>query len=207
MIRIIIADDHAMFRHGLRQVLCDQPDMTIVAEASSLADLKACLATPADVAILDLSMPDVTGTELVTTVADAAPHLKKIILTMYPEDQLALHLIAAGAYAYLNKTRPPAELLLAIRKAVRGERYLTDTLSDVASGAASAPKLPHETLSSREYQVFLLAIQGRSPQEMAAALELGASTISTHLSGVKQKLGVTTVSEILLYGHRVGLLG
>ncbi|MBT9554490.1 MAG: response regulator transcription factor [Myxococcales bacterium] len=207
MIRIIIADDHAMFRHGLRQVLGDQPDMTIVAEASSLAELRSCLATPADIAILDLSMPDVTGTELVTAVAAAAPHLKKIILTMYPEDQLALHLIAAGAYAYLNKTRPPSELLLAIRKAVRGERYLTDTLSEVASATAPTPKLPHETLSSREYQVFLLVLQGRSPHEMATALELGPSTISTHLSGVKAKLGVSTLSEILIYGHRVGLLG
>lgn len=208
-IRVIVADDHTMLRDGLRRVLGDQEDMALVAEAENLERLLACLAeTPADVVLLDLSMPGAGGAELLAAVRGAAPGVRVVILTMYPEDQLALHLLGQGASAYLSKTRTPREILTAIRRAAAGEPYLTDTLAEMTGldGPRESTRLPHERLSVREYQVFILTLQGRTPTEIAAELEVGQSTVSTYLAGVRQKLGVTTSLEIVLYGHRVGLL-
>ncbi len=217
MIEILIADDHAVLRHGVRQVIDGQPDMRVALEVSTAQALLDALsvAPPSEATrrrqllVLDLSLPDMSGMDLLRAVRAAAPQLRVVILTMYPEDQLALHMLDAGAAAYLSKSRPPSELLAAIRTVAAGRRYLTDTLSsmDSASAPTRASELPHERLSAREYQVFILLVQGKAPSEVAGLLGVASSTVSTHIANLKVKLAASTVQDIILYAHRVGLLG
>ena len=209
MIRVFIADDHAMLRGGLELMLAATDDMEVVGTA---ADGRAALASPAidacDVLILDLSLPGVSGAEVLRRLHERRPELPIVILSMYPEDQYALHLLREGASAYLSKDRPPEDLLAALRKTAAGGIYLTDTLTEQtlrAKGAAEGP--PHTRLSPREHEVFQLVLSGRSVSEIAAELDLGMSTVSNHLRHVKDKLGVHTTAEIIGYAHRAGLPG
>jgi DNA-binding NarL/FixJ family response regulator len=180
--------------------------------AGTAADGRAALLAPAldtcDVLLLDLSLPRVSGAEVLRQIHARRPHLPIVILSMYPEDQYALHLMREGAAAYLSKDRPPEELLAALRKVAAGSSYLTDTLAKQAlRGKAADEGLPHTRFSPREHEVFLLVVAGRSVSEIAAELDLGVSTVSNHLRHVKDKLGVRTVAEIIGYAHRAGLPG
>lgn len=208
MIRVFIADDHSVVRHGLKLML-EASDMVVVGTA---ADGHAVLRAPAidacDVLILDLSLPRIGGAEVLRQIRSRLPDLPIVILSMYPEDEYALHLLREGASAYLSKDRPPEELVAALRKAAAGGSYVTDTLAEHAlRGHAAAPSLPHTRLSPREQQVFRLLVEGRSVSEIAAEINVSMSTVSNHLRHIKEKLGARTVAEVIGYAHRVGLLG
>jgi DNA-binding NarL/FixJ family response regulator len=207
VIHVFIADDHAVLRAGLELMLAATDDLTVVGTA---ADGRAVLLHPAldacDVLILDLSLPKVSGVEVLRQIHERRPDLPIVILSMYPEDQYALHLLRAGASAYLSKDRPPEELLAALRKVAGGGSYLTDTLAEHAlrgKGGGEAP--PHERLTPREREVLLLLVDGRTVSEIAAEIDLGLSTVSNHLRHIKDKLGVRTNAEIVGYAHRAGL--
>lgn len=205
MIRAYLADDHEIVRAGVRRLLETQTDFVVVGEAADGATLlRELRTTELDVLVLDLSLPDISGLPLIRTLGESGYRFPIVVLTAYPEDQLGAHLLRAGASAYLCKSRSPDELLAALRVVAAGGRYVTDTLQALDSGASETA--PHERLSARESQVFFLVISGKTISEVAYTLELSISTVSNHVAGIREKLGTASVSDIVLYAHRVGLL-
>jgi DNA-binding NarL/FixJ family response regulator len=207
MIRVFLADDHAIVRDGLRRLITETEGMVVVGETHrgqvvlDRAEVEAW-----DVLVLDLSLADIGGIEVLRRLRQRKPTLPIVILSMYPEEQYAARLLRMGAAAYLSKGRSSDELVSAIRATALGRRYVTSTaanaLLDVPDGGA-----PHERLSQREHQVFVLVTQGRAPGEIAAELDLTPSTVSSHLAKIREKLGVRTNGEVIQYAYRAGLAG
>jgi two-component system, NarL family, invasion response regulator UvrY len=208
MIRVFVADDHAIVRDGLRRLFEATPDMRLVGQASDGRELLVAAETGEwDVLVLDLSLPRVSGTEVLRRLRASKPKLPILVLSMYPEKQYGVRLMRAGASAYLSKERTGDELLDAIRRLARGGVYVTETVAGQAlHSGATTEKAPHEALSAREHQIFLLVIQGQAGTEIAAELDLTASTVSTHLSRIKEKLGAHSVADVVSYAHRMGLV-
>jgi len=203
MIRAFIADDHAIVREGMRRLFETSGDIVVVGEATDgRAVLVAAEHHEWDVLVLDLSLPVVSGLEVLRRLHRDHPTLPVVVLSMYPEEAFAPRVLAEGAVAYVSKERPLADVEAAIRRAVNRAPAARLT----PAGDTPRPALPHETLSAREYQVFLLILEGRSNVEIAAELDLVASTVSNHLAKVKLKLGAHTIAEIVAYGHHVGLV-
>jgi len=207
VIRVCIADDHSVLRRGLRGLIDGEEDMRVVAEAADGAALMEALAEHRPrVLVLDLSMPGSSGGALLTEILDRYPRLAVCIFSMSPEDPMALRLLRQGALGYLSKTRPPEDLLRAIRRVATGRRYLTDTLGELALDTPEGEQAPHARLSRRENQVFMLLIDGATVSEVANALDISPSTVSNHVAHVKTKLGANSKGEILRYAVRAGLL-
>lgn len=208
MIRVFLADDHVLVRDGLRRILDHTEGVQVVGEASDgQAALEELSTTPCDVLVLDLNMPGLGGIDVLRHVKAAHPRLAVLVLSMYAEDQYAARLLRAGASGYLAKGRSSDELVEAIRKVAAGGRHVTPEVAEhllsLAEGGAAAP---HEGLSQREHQVFMLLAQGRSPSDIAAELSVGASTVSTYIARIKKQLGAQTIGDIVRYASRVGLL-
>ncbi len=208
MIRLLVVDDHALVRDGLRRVIELVPDMTVVAEAPDGATaLERAAETNIDVVTLDLSLPDIGGIELVRRLREANPFLRIVVLTMYPEDQLASHLFELGVMAYLSKSRSSDELITAIRTVHGGERIYPASVDPRHERLQTHPQgEPHNQLSPREFQVFMGLIEGQTPSEIANTMDLSPSTVSNHIAAVKSKLGAASNGDILRYASRVGLL-
>lgn len=206
-IRVFLADDHAIVRSGLERLISDASDMNVVGTASSSDEVIArARAEVWDVLVLDIGLPPAGGIEVLSLLRLEKPSLAIIIFTMHPEDRLAVRLLRSGASGFINKSRPPTEVIDAIRKVSSGGRYVPPAVGELLlDGPASAgPK--HETLTDREYQVFLLILEGRDPSDIAIALHLSPSTVSTHLRRIKEKLGTRTTADIIRYGFRTGLV-
>ncbi len=204
MIRVLLADDHAMFRHGIRRILSTEPDIEVVGEVGDGLEIFALLTTRrVDVLLLDLSLPGLSGVEILRRVVDEAPRVNVVVLTMYPEDTFAAWLIRQGAAAFVSKSAAPDVLIEAIRVAREGRIYWTDRLRGLDRHGESAP---HERLSPRERQVFMSLIAGRTVSETAHEIDLAVSTVSTLVKRIRQKLSVDSVAEMVLYAHRAGLL-
>ncbi len=196
MIRVFVADDHSIVREGLRAWVETLPDAAWAGGTGDGDDLLVRAAQePWDVLVLDLSLPGRPGTQLLREVRAIQPALRVVIFSMYPPEEYAAWALAAGASAYVAKAQP----LQALRDAVLG--------SPAAPESASSPRPPHERLSAREKEVFLAIARGRSPSEIAWDLEMAPSTVSTHLKGVRQKLGVRSTLEIAQYAARFGISG
>lgn len=208
MIRVFIADDHAIVRHGLRELISSTADMKVVGEATDgrqLLNLAPDL--DCDVVILDLSLPKVNGPEVLKRLKQVRPTLAILVLTMYPEDQYAVALLRSGASAYLCKDRPSTELLEAIRRVAAGGTYFTETIAQrFLASNTDENRPPHAALTAREHQVFTLVIQGRTGAEIAAELDLTAGTVSNHVAKIKEKLGAHSLAEIVRYAYRAGLI-
>jgi DNA-binding NarL/FixJ family response regulator len=210
MIRIFIADDHPIVRQGLRMLIGQQPDMEVVGEASDGRQvLTAERRGQWDILILDLSLPRIHGIEVLRRLRAELPQLRVVVLSMYPEDQYALRMIEEGAAAYLAKDLPPADLLQALRTVAMGGTFLSRGAAEQMrkSTAGGSARPPHHGLSAREHQVFTLIFQGRTVTEIAAELDLSVSTVSNHVSHIKEKLGARSIAEIVSYAHRAGLVG
>lgn len=206
MIRVFIADDHPIVRYGLRRLLSEQDDMTVVGEASTgrqvlLAEDRGAW----DVLLLDLSLPQVGGIEVLRRLKDETPRPRVVVLSAYPDEQYALHALREGAIAYVHKDEPPASLLAAIRSAAGGGTRVMAAILGQLRGQRE--RLPHERLSPREYQTFMLLIQGRTVTEIAAELNITASTVSNHVTHIKEKLQTRSIGETINYAHRAGLVG
>lgn len=208
MIRVFLADDHPIVRDGLRQLLSREPDMTVVGEAADGRQaLLAAASVAIDVLILDLSLPRVSGIEVLRRMQKDHPQIRVVVLSMYPEDQYALRLLREGAAAYLSKDHPAEELLRAVREVARGATYVSRTITERVQTGELDPEQPaHARLSAREHQVFTLLFQGRTVTDIAAELDLSASTVSNHVAKIKEKLNVRTIGEIVSYAHRAGLV-
>lgn len=208
MIRVFLADDHAIVRAGMRHLLQQSNDVRVVGEAADGAAAVDALCDQrvgVDVLVLDLSLPKIDGIETLRRVRAARPDVAILVVSVYPESQYAGQLIELGAAGYLSKDGSEADLVDAVRTVAKGRVFASVGVhprrNSKTEGAAA-----HETLSPRELQVFMLLIHGRAVGEIAAELDLGISTVSTHVGKIRAKLGVQTVGEILVYAHRSGLV-
>jgi DNA-binding NarL/FixJ family response regulator len=209
MIRIVLADDHALVREGLKRIVADAPDFSVVGEAADGTEvMRAVRELEFDVLVLDLSMPGRSGMELIKLVKAEKPRLRILVLSMHQETQYAVRAIKSGASGYLTKESAPAQLGEAIRKIAAGGAYISAEVAEQLAlgampGAASAA--PHESLSDREFEVFRMLVAGDSVSEIAARLNLSVKTVSTHKANLMQKLGLSNPSELVRYALKHGL--
>lgn len=202
MIRILVADDHAVVRQGVKQILADVEDMTVKDEAQNGTEtLKKVTEQDFDVVLLDISMPGRSGLEVLEDIKARHPKLPVLILSMHPEEQYAVRALKAGAAGYLTKASAPQELIGAIRKAAGGGKYVTASLAEklVDQLETDTEKLPHEVLSNREHQVMLMLAGGKSVSDIADELNLSVKTISTYRTRVMSKMGMKKNAELTLY--------
>jgi DNA-binding NarL/FixJ family response regulator len=208
MIRVLLADDHAIVRDGLRRLLGAASDIDVAGEAATGDEALVLLATTrVDVLLLDISMPGTGFLDLLRTLRERHPRTRVLVLSGHAEDEYAVRALRAGASGYVAKERSPQDLLAAIRKAHAGGRYVSPTLAErLAAGLTDdAEAVPHETLSDREYQVLQLLGAGQSVKEIAAHLELSAKTVSTYRQRVLEKLGLKTTADLIRYAVQRGL--
>ena len=209
MIRVAIVDDHAIVRTGLRQFLSEEIGLTVVAEASNGRDaLDIVRAGGVDVMLVDLSMPDQSGVEVLAAIKARAPELPVLILSGFPEQHYATTMLKQGAAGYLNKDCDPEEIAKAIRTVFRGRKYITSGVAELlADGlAGGGEKLPHELLSERELQVFLRLAKGEAIGAMAVSMSLSVKTVSTYRTRVMEKMKLESNSDLTYYALKAGLI-
>lgn len=200
MLRILIGDDHALIREGLRNVLAREPDMQVTGEAGDRQSLIALAeSTPADVVVMDINMPGGSAAEALQRIRKQRPELPVLILSMLPEEQVALGFMRMGAAGYVSKDAAAAELVRAIRTALDGKPYMSAAL---AKRIASREASPHELLSPRELEVLRFLSQGLAVKEIADRLSLSASTVHTHRSRILHKLHLRSDVELSRYAMR-----
>ena len=202
MIRILVADDHAVVRQGVIQILADVNDMAVKGEAQNGPEtLKKVTENEYDVVLLDISMPGRSGLEVLEDIKARRPKLAVLILSMHPEEQYAVRALRAGASGYLTKASAPQELIGAIRKVAGGGKYVTSSLAEKLADEMEidTEKLPHERLSNREHQVMLMLASGKSVSDIADDLCLSVKTISTYRTRVMSKMGMKKNAELTLY--------
>jgi DNA-binding NarL/FixJ family response regulator len=208
LIKIVIADDHAIVREGLKRIVASAEDMEVEGEAADGNEvLQRVRELGFDVLMLDLSMPGRSGMELIKLVKAEKPKLKILVLSMHEELQYAVRAIKSGASGYLTKESAPALLLQAIRKIAGGGAFITAEVAEqLALGAMpGSVAVPHESLSNREFEVFRLLVTGVSVTDIAARLMLSVKTVSTHKANLMQKLGLSNTSEMIRYALKHGL--
>ena len=204
MIRIAIADDHAIVRKGLRQILAETNDLAVTGEAASADELFTLLrAHPFDIVVLDLTFGTRDGIDLLKYIKNEFPHLHVLILSMHAEELFAIRAIRAGAGGYIEKDRAPEELVAAIRRIAAGGRYVSAALGERLAGElVHGPEmLPHERLSDREFEIFRLLGGGKSVTEIARALNLSVKTVSSHRTRILSKTGLGSNADIVSYVH------
>jgi DNA-binding NarL/FixJ family response regulator len=207
--RVLIADDHPIFRAGLEEVLAKDPEIESIGEADD-GHKALALARKGrwDVVVLDITMPGKDGLEVLQELRRERPKLPILILSAHPEDQMALRFLKAGAAGYLTKDKAPEVLVAAIRKILRGEKYISESLAEktALNVISEAPGLLHETLSDREYQVMLMIASGKTIQEIGEALFLSPRTVSTYRARLLEKMNMKTNTELVRYALEHKLL-
>lgn len=208
MIRILIADDHAIVRRGLKQILADFHEEIEVDEAGDGGEaVSKALADRYGMVLLDISMPVRSGLDALRELRALRPGLPVLMLSIHPEEEYAVRTIRAGASGYLMKESAPDELLLAIRKVLRGGRYVSTSLAErLAFGPAPEETAPHEALSERELQVFRLLTSGKAMKEIAGELSLSIKTVSTYRTRILEKMKMKSNTELIRYALRTRLL-
>jgi len=209
MIRLLICDDHAIVRQGLKQVLADAPDVEVVAEAGDGPEAIQILRRGGiDVLLLDIALPGRDGLDVLKQVRQEKPKLPVLMISTYPEKQYALRSLRLGASGYLNKGADPVELVDAIRKVANGGMFVSPAVAETLATAMRKDhdQPPHEELSPREHQVFMELAAGKTLSEIAAQLSLSLNTVSTYRARVMEKLGTHNDVEIALYAVRHHLL-
>jgi len=205
-IRVLIVDDHAILRAGVREMLSDEEDLQVVGEAGSAEETLQILnsGTEVDVVVLDITMPGQNGIDLLKQLRRDRPELQILVLSMHPERSFAVRLMRAGANGYVPKMIVPEELVRAVRAVGSGRRYITPIVAELlASEAASEEEGPlHNRLSERELQVFTRIARGVSPAVMANELGLSVKTVSTYRARILEKMGMRSNAEIAAYAVR-----
>jgi DNA-binding NarL/FixJ family response regulator len=197
MIRVLLADDHEIVRDGLKRILAATNDVQVTAEAASGdAALALVKAGDFDVALLDMSMPGLSGIDLIKRIRLEKPKLRILVLSMHGEQQYAARALKAGAAGYLTKESAAEMLLGALRKVAAGGVHVSEA---AAAGLVSAERAPHQNLSDREFEVLRLLAGGRSPTEIAEQLHLSVKTVSTHKAHVQEKLGLGGTADLVRY--------
>ncbi len=206
-VRVLVADDHAIIREGLKQIIADSGDFAVNGEAETgLQAIQQARSGAFDIVLLDISLPDRNGIDVLKQLKKELPTLPVLILTMHREDQYAIRALKAGASGYLNKQGAPAELVNALREVTAGRKYITPALAQelanqVGSGDDSG-KPSHETLSDREYQTLVMIASGKTVGEIAAELALSVKTVSMYRSRLLQKMKLRHNAELTHYAIR-----
>lgn len=207
-IRVLIADDHAIVRQGLRQILSDTPDLTVSGEAENgVQAVQMVRAGDWDVVLMDVSMPDRNGIDALKLIKKEYPRLPVLILSMYPEEQYAIRALKAGAAGYLTKQSAPELLVTAIRQVASGKKYVSPSLAEELANAIGddSERPPHEKLSDREYQTLCMIASGKTPAEIAEALNLSVKTVSVYRARLLEKMNLRNNAELTHYGLKHGL--
>ena len=228
MIKVIVCDDHALIRRGIRDTLADAADIDVVGEAADYAELRALmrrLATPApdgsdvgarigqalgcDVLVLDINLPGRSGLDVMRALKDEGSPVKVLVVSMYPEDQYAIRALRAGAYGYVNKGADPQQIVHAVRTVAQGRKYITPEIAQMLVESLTMPvsENAHDKLSDREMQTLVLIASGKRLGDIAEQLSLSPKTVSVYRARVLEKLGLQNNSELTVYAIRQGLVG
>ena len=205
MLRILIADDHPVFRRGLRQIIEGTPDMVVAAEAADGREALLKAETgDYDLVLLDIAMPLRNGLDVLSQLKRQRPTLPILMLSMHPEEQYAVRALRAGASGYLTKESAPEELVVAIRKVSTGGKYVSASLAEHLASLVQekGDSLPHETLSGREYQIMCLIASGKTVSEAAGELSLSVKTVSTYRARILEKLRLKNTAELIRYAAK-----
>ena len=233
MIDIILCDDHALIRRGIRDTLSDAPDMRVVGEAGDYGELRTLMrnlvqagaagsplagrepgrdltrVAPCDVLVLDINLPGRSGLDALHALKDEGSPVKVLVVSMYPEDQYAIRALRAGAYGYVNKGGDPQLLVQAVRTVAQGRKYVTPEIAQMLVESLTAPahESPHSKLSDRELQTLVMIASGKRLADIAQALMLSPKTVSVYRARVLEKLQLANNSELTVYAIRNGLVG
>jgi len=202
MVRILIADDHPLFREGLRRILAGCPDFNVAGEASNGQEVfEKVWNNEYDMVLLDIAMPGTPGLEVLKRLKNEKPKLPVLVLSMYPEEQYAVRVIKAGASGYLTKESASEELITAIRRISGGRKYITSSIAErLADDVDPTDEKPlHDTLSDRELEVFRMIAAGKTTTQIAEELFLSVKTISTYRSRILEKMKMKTNAELIHY--------
>jgi DNA-binding NarL/FixJ family response regulator len=208
MIEVLVADDHAIVRRGLRQILAETEDIMVGGEAANAEDVLRLVAERQwAVVVLDISLPGGNGIDLLKDIRRERPGARVLILTVHPEEQYAVRAIKAGAAGFLNKEAAPEKLVEAVRRVAGGGRYVSPALAETLASmlAGDTEVAPHQRLSDREFEVFKLLAAGKTVSEVAQELSLSVKTISTHRTRILQKLQLKNNAELMRYALHAGL--
>lgn len=201
MIRIITVDDHAVVRRGLKQIIEEEPDMKVVGEAGDGRDAVSLIReTACDMVILDISLPEMSGIEVLHHLRHEHPDLPVLIMSMHEEEQYALRVLKAGASGYLQKDTIPEEMIKAIRKIIAGGKYISPSFSEtLIPGQKLSEKPLHENLSDREFQIMCMIACGKTLKDIGEALCISSKTVSTYRTRILDKMRMKTNADIISY--------
>jgi len=209
MIRVILCDDHAVVRRGIREMLSEAVDIQVVAEAGSYAEVREALrSTACDVLVLDLNLPGRGGLEVLASLRESSSPIRVLVVSMFPEDQYAIRCLRAGAQGYLNKAGEPGELVTAVRTVAQGRKYVTPDVAQMLVENLSTPsdEALHASLSERELQTLLKIASGKRLSDIAEELMLSPKTVSVYRARVLEKLKLSNNAELTVYAIRNGLV-
>ena len=217
-IKVILCDDHALIRRGIRDTLADAPDIEVIGEAGDYSELRSLLHklgpgagsdSLCDVLVLDINMPGRSGLDVLHVLKDDGTQIRTLIVSMYPEDQYAIRALRAGAYGYVNKGGDPALLVQAVRTVAQGRKYVTPEIAQMLVESLTAPvnEQAHQKLSDRELQTLVMIASGKRLSDIAEELMLSPKTVSVYRARVLEKLALANNSELTVYAIRSGLVG
>jgi len=209
MIRVILCDDHAMIRRGIKDTLDEAVDIQVVAEAGSYSEVRDALRThPCEVLVLDINLPGRSGLEVLASLREVDSPIKVLMVSMFPEDQYAIRCLKAGAQGYLNKAGDPADLVTAVRTVAQGRKYVNANVAQMLVDNLNASENPslHASLSERELQTLLKIASGKRLSDIAEELMLSPKTVSVYRARVLEKLKLTNNAELTVYAIRNGLV-
>ncbi len=220
MIRVLLCDDHALIRRGIRDTLADSPDIQVLGEAGDYGELRSLMrslagtAVPAggavcDVLVLDINLPGRSGLDVLHALKDEGSPVKVLVVSMYPEDQYAIRALRAGAYGYVNKGGDPQLIVQAVRTVAQGRKYVTPEIAQMLVESLTAPAIEqaHQKLSDRELQTLLMIASGKRLADIASGLNLSPKTVSVYRARVLEKLQLANNAELTVYAIRNGLVG
>jgi len=200
MVRVLIADDHPIVRRGLKQIVADQPDMTVTEAGDGPEALRLADKGGFDVVLLDINMPGISGLDVLSQIRSRQPNLPVLVLSAHSEAEFAVRILKAGASGYLNKELAPEELVKAIRRVIGGKKYVSPAVAELlADSLGKDENEPHASLSDREYQVMLLIAAGKTVSEIAEEIALSVKTVSTYRARILEKMNLKNNAELMRY--------
>ncbi len=209
MTRVILCDDHALIRRGIRDTLAEQPDLQIVGEAGEYGELRTLMrGTDCDVLVLDINMPGRSGLDVLHALKEEGSPVRVLVVSMYPEDQYAMRALRAGAFGYVNKGGDPSQIVAAVRMVAQGRKYVTPEMAQMLVENLTTPtaEAAHDKLSDREMQTLVLIASGKRLSDIAEELTLSPKTVSVYRARVLEKLALANNSELTVYAIRNGLV-
>lgn len=208
-IRVILCDDHALIRRGIRDTLSDASDIEVVGEAGDYGELRSLMREQAcDVLVLDINLPGRSGLDVLHVLKEEGATVRVLVVSMYPEDQYAIRALRAGAYGYVNKGGDTQQIVEAVRMVAQGRKYITPDIAQMLAESLTQPQVEvaHEKLSDRELQTLMLIASGKRLSDIAAELMLSPKTVSVYRARVLEKLALSNNSELTVYAIRNGLV-